>query len=279
MELWYEFVARCLPFSWTQYLFMQHALLAILLVTPLFGMLGTMVVNKRMAFFSDTIGHSALTGIAVGVIAGLHEPLWSMVAFAVFMALAVSFLKEYTRSSTDTIIGVFSATAVALGIVILSRGGGFAKYSRYLIGDLLSISPTEIAMLVLVAAGFFIYWFFSFNNVLLVSINSSLARSRGVNVRLNEIFFAVCLAVIVTVAIQWVGILIINSMLILPAAASRNLTSNMRQYQLVSVVIAVLSGLCGLIMSFYWDTATGATVVLFLAIFYLLSIPGRNWFH
>jgi zinc transport system permease protein len=217
MEVWYTLGGK-MPFSWTEHQFMLNALLAVLLVAPLFGMLGTMVVNNRMAFFSDTIGHSALTGIGIGVIMGLNQPLWAMIIFAVFMAVTISLLKEYTLTSTDTVIGVFSAVAVAAGIVILSRGGGFNKYSSYLIGDLLSISPEEIKILFIVSMIFLGYWFYSFNSLLLLSISPSLARSRGINVRLVEIAFTVALAVIVTVSIQWIGIMIINSLLVLPAA-------------------------------------------------------------
>lgn len=276
METWYELVDSLLPFSWAQYAFMKNALLAVLIVTPIFGMLGTMVVNNKMAFFSDTIGHSALTGIALGVILGLSNPLGAMVIFAIFMGVTVCGVKEMTHSSPDTVIGVFSATTVALGIVILSRGGGFNKYSRYLIGDLLNITPGELGLLVLIAAVFLIFWYFIFNRLMLLSVHPSIARSRGINVRMVEICFTVCLAVVVTVSIQWVGILIINSLLVLPGAAARNISSNMRRYHLVSVLIALFCGVAGLILSYYWDTATGATIVLLTAICYLVSIVQKR---
>jgi zinc transport system permease protein len=253
-------------------MFMQNALLAVLLVTPLFGLLGTMVVNNKMAFFSDALGHSALTGIAIGVILGMADPLWAMLTFSILLAVGISVVKASTTSSPDTIIGVFSATAVALGIVILSRAGGFTKYSRFLIGDLLSISPNELIMLVFLVLGVLIFWGFMFNQLLLVSINPSLARSRGSNVRLLEILFSIIMAIIVTISIQWVGLLIINSLLILPAAAARNISRDMRQYHLFSVSIALLSGLAGLLLSYYWDTATGATIVLCSAAFFLLTL-------
>jgi len=263
---------KLLPFSWTEHQFMLNALLAVLLVTPLFGMLGTMVVNNKMAFFSDTIGHSALTGIGIGVMMGLNQPLWVMIIFAVFMAVAVSLLKEYTLTSADTVIGVFAAAAVALGIVILSRGGGFNKYSGYLIGDLLSISPGELKLMLIVTGLFIGYWYYSFNPLMLISIHSSLARSRGINVRRVEIAFVVALAVIVTISIQWVGILIINSLLVLPAATARNFSAGIRQYHFLAILISGVSGITGLILSYYWDTATGATIVLVAAALYVVSL-------
>lgn len=272
METYYSAVQYLLPFQWIRYTFMQNALLAVLLVTPMFGILGTMVVNNKMAFFSDAIGHSALTGIAIGVLLGVQDPLWAMLCFAILLSIGISMVKNSGRSSPDTIIGVFSSTAVALGIVILSRGGGFTKYSRFLIGDLLSISSQEIIMLIVIFILVLLFWVFLFNKLLLVSVNSSLARSRGFNVNLVDILFGIIMAIIVTVSIQWVGILIINSLLVLPAAAARNLARNMRQYHLLSVLIAMVSGISGLILSYYWETATGATIVLCAAVLFILSL-------
>jgi zinc transport system permease protein len=275
MEMYYAWMQQWLPFEWAQYSFMLNALLAVLLVTPLFAILGTMVVNNKMAFFSDAIGHSALTGIAIGVLLGLQDPLAAMLAFAILLAIGISLVKAKGKSSPDTIVGVFSSAAVALGIVILSRGGGFAKYSNFLIGDLLSISTNQILMLVVVLFLVLLFWAVFFNQLLLVSVNPSLARSRGVRVGAIEIAFSIITAVVVTISIQWVGILIINSLLVLPAAAARNIAVNMRQYHLIALGIAVLSGLCGLICSYYWGTATGATIVLWASILFILSLFGK----
>lgn len=278
MEMWYALVNHLLPFSWTQYTFMKNALLAVLLVGPMFAIMGTMVVNNKMAFFSDTVGHSALTGIAIGVLLGFQDPLWIMVIFSVLLAVAISMLKALTAAPTDTIIGAVSATMVALGIVILSRGGGFNKYSRFLVGDLLSITPQEVLLLAFALVGVILLWGIMFNKFLLVSVNPSLALSRGIPVRLVETLFCITTAVVVTISIQWVGILIINSLLILPAAAARNISRNMRQYHVVSLLITFTSGIAGLLMSYYWSTATGATIVLFAALFYLVTLLAKPRF-
>ena len=156
-----------LPFEWAHYGFMQNALLAVLIVTPLLAFLGCMVVNNQMAFFSDAIGHSALTGIAIGAILGIANPLWSMLVFAFILAIGITFLRRYSAASSDTVIGIVMSFTVALGIVILSRGGGFNKYSRFLIGDLLSITPHEIAGLCAVAIVFVVLWITSFNRIFL----------------------------------------------------------------------------------------------------------------
>lgn len=271
MTVWYGLTNFLLPFEWSEHIFMKNALMAVLLVTPLFGMLGTAVVNNKMAFYSDALGHSALTGIAIGVILGLSNPLLSMVFFSIILAVGISAVKSSGTASPDTVIGVFSAAAVSLGIVILSRGGGFNKYSAYLIGDLLSITPNEIVLLAVVFVVVLILWGLVFNKLLLVSVNQSLAHSRGINVRFYETLFAVIMAVTVTISIQWVGLLIITSLLVLPAAASRNIANNVKQYTLISVAITLVSGISGLIISYYWGTATGATIVLVAALFYLMT--------
>ena len=274
MNAWYQLIGL-LPFEWAHYVFMKNALLAILLISPLFALLGCMVIHNQMAFFSEALGHAALTGIAIGVLLGMADPLWSMTAFAVLLALAVSALRRYSAASTDTIIGLVMSFTVALGVVLLSRGGGFARYSRYLIGDILTITPAEIARLLAVLTGVATLWLLFFNRLFMASISRSLAGSRGIRVGLVEAVFSVIVAVVVTVSIPWIGLLVINSMLVLPAAASRNIASNTPRYILGAVLISLVSGVGGLLCSYYWGTATGATIVLFAMGFFLLSFIPR----
>lgn len=278
LELWYHIVDFLLPFEWTKHEFMKNALLAVLLLTPLFGLLGTMVVSNRMAFFSDSIGHGAFTGIALGALLGGIRPIWGAILFSILFAVTITVIKNKSRASTDTIIGVFSSMAVAVGLVIMSKGGDFNKYSSYLVGDLLSIAPFEILLLFLAFVAVIILWFLIFNRVLLISINQSLAASRGMNTLLVEILFTAAIAVVVTITIQWVGLLIINSLLVLPAAASRNVTGNVRQYHAVSVGVSMFSGVAGLVFSYYWNTATGATIVLIAAAMFFLLFLFRKRF-
>ena len=271
MNLVYEIIETVLPFSFAEFDFMKNALIAVLLVTPLFGMLGTMAVNNKMAFFSDALGHSALTGIAIGVMLGAGSPVICMLAFGILFGLGIRKVKSSTRASSDTVISVFSSASIALGIVILSKSGGFAKYSSYLIGDILTVSPSYIKILAVVLVITYIIWYFVYNNLLLLSINPSLSSSRGVKNARTETIFVVIVAVAVMLSIKQIGILTINSLLILPAAAARNIASNSRQYHVISTAISVFCGVFGLIISFYADTAAGATMVLLAAGVYFIS--------
>ena len=271
MELIYDIIETILPFSFARFDFMKNALLAVLLVTPLFGMLGTMAVNNKMAFFSDALGHSALTGIAIGVALGIGDPLVCMLAFGIVFGLAIRKVKSGTKASSDTVISVFSSVSMALGIVILSGSGGFAKYSSYLIGDILTVSPAYVGLMAVVLAGTYIVWCFIYNDLLLLSVNPSLSASRGIKNALTENIFVVILAVAVMLSIKQIGILTINSLLILPAAAARNVSSNSRQYLVLSTVISLFCGIAGLVISFYAGTAAGATMVLIAAAVYFVT--------
>ena len=277
MELLYALLGA-LPFDWLQHGFMKNAFLAVLLVTPLFGLLSTMVVSNRMAFFSDSLGHGAFTGLAVGVLLGWLSPLLSLVAFSVVFALLITYIKNRSSASTDTIIGVFSSTGIALGLMLMSRGGGFNKYSSYLIGDLLSISPEEIGSLFFVFLAVVLVWALVFNSLLVLSINASFARSRGVAAFLTEGLFASVLAVVVAVSIQWVGLLIINSLLVLPAAAARNIAQDVKSYHLLSVAIALLSGVAGLLLAYYCNMAAGASIVVVAAAVFFLTLALKPYF-
>ncbi|MFP4013182.1 MAG: metal ABC transporter permease [Chitinispirillaceae bacterium] len=273
MELWYS-ICSLLPFEWTDYTFMQNALLAVILIAPLFALPGCLVVNNQMSFFSDAIGHAALSGIAIGALAGISQPLPSMIIFAVILACIISLLRKNGVVSTDTVIGLVMAGSVALGVVILSRQGGFNKYSKYLIGDLLSITGSDLLTMGITLVFVFGVWVLLFNRLFLISFNPTVARSRGIKVWYYELFFSVLVAVIVTLAVQWIGILVINSLLILPAAAARNLSSNLRTYIVSSVMISFVSSVCGLFLSYYMATATGATIVLVaLGIYGLSFLP------
>jgi len=276
MSIVYSMLETILPFDFIKYNFMKNAIVAVLLITPLLGMLGTMAVNNKMAFFSDALGHSAFTGIALGVLLGIENNLISMIAFGIFLALIITRVKSSKVASADTVISVFSSTAIALGLVILSFGGKFSSYSQYLIGDILSITPSELLLLFVCLVVVTIVWGLIYNKLLLVSINEDLAASRGIKTVWVENIFVVLVAVVVMLSIKWVGILLINSLLILPAAAARNVSKNSKQYMSFSIIIALLCGLFGLIISFYINTSAGATIVLLCAVVFFITYVFRR---
>ena len=275
MDTVYSILGAILPLEAYQYSFMKNAFLAVLLLTPLLGLLGTMAVNHQMAFFSDALGHSALTGIGLGIILGLRNDLVAMLVFGIIWAVLICVIKQSGSASADTVISVFSSTSVAAGLLILARGGKFAKYSALLIGDILAVTPGDLLWLLLALAATLALWALLYNSLLLTSVDSFLARSRGIRTRLVEIAFVVMVAVAVMLSIRWVGVMLINALLILPAAAGRNIARSARQHAVWSVVLALFSGLAGLTLSYYLDTSAGASIVLVSALCYAVFLAVR----
>jgi len=275
MDLWYRAV-ELLPFSWVSYEFMKNALLSVVIVTPCFGLVGTMVVGNKMAFFSDVIGHSALTGIAIGVIMGFTDVRPVMIIFAIILSLAINIILEKTKASSDTVIGVFSASTVALGVALLSRGGSFSKYSVFLVGDILSVTRMEIIYLVILLAVVIMFWIFFGSYLALISVEPSLAYDRIISPFAVRTLFSILVALVVILSIRWVGLLIINSLFILPAASSRLISASLRDYFFRSMLISLLSGISGLIISFYAGSACGASIVLCSAVVYIIILAAKS---
>ena len=276
MSIWYA-ILNWLPFQWLSMNFMKNALLAVLLMGPLFGLLSTMIVTGKMSFFSDALGHSGFTGIAIGVLCGSALPMGWAVALAVAFALLFSYVRGRTTHASETIISVFSSTAVALGIFIATmNGSSFTKFNRYLIGDILSVTPGEIGLLLIVLVLVVILWILASNRLALTAVHPQLASSRGIPVRGYETLFTVSIAVVVTLAMSWVGLMVINSLLVLPAAASRNIARNLREYHRFSILGALLAGILGLITSYYLGCSTGAVISLYLALYFTVTFCFRK---
>ena len=275
VNFWY-WLLSWLPFEWAApdpMLFMKNALLAVLVVTPLFGLLSTMVVESRMAFFSDALGHSAFTGMAIGALCGLAQPVGAAVLFSVVIALLFTLVRQKTHMASDTAISVFSSAAVALGIFLSTLGGqSFTKFNNLLIGDILSVAPGEIGLLALILLGLLVLWITSFNQMMLSSVHQALADSRGIRVVWKNFLFTAAIAVVVTITMTWVGLLVINALLVLPGAAARNVARNLPQYHLVSVLGGVVCGIGGLMVSYYLGTSTGASITLLLALWFFLTL-------
>ena len=276
MSLWYWF-CDILPIEMLRWDFMKNALLALLLMAPLFGLMSTMIVTGRMSFFSDALGHSAFTGIAIGAICGMSAPTWAAVLFSVVFALIFSYVRSRSNQAADTLIGVFSSTAVALGIFIATIGGGsFTKYNKYLIGDILSVTSTEIGLLALVLLAVLVFWVLCANRLTLTAIHPQLASSRGIPVGLSQTLFTVAIAVVVTLSISSVGLLILNSLMVLPGASARNVSKNLRQYHGFSVLFALLAGIGGLTVSYYLGCSAGAAISLILAVIFAVTFALRK---
>lgn len=277
MDALYRVMDVLLPFDIFRMSFMKNALLAMLLLTPLLALFGTMAVNRRMAFFSDALGHSALAGVGIGMLLGMQNELISMIVFGIIWAVMISRINRTGGESADTIISVFSSTGIAVGLLILSRDGSFSRYSALLAGDVLAVAPSDLVWLAIALPVGVLLWALLYNKLLMTAVNPALAQSRGIGTKWVEYAFVSLVAVAVMLSIRWVGVLLINALLILPAAAARNISRTTRQHALISVLLGLLCGVGGLVVTCYLNTGVGAAVVLCAAVCYAVTLPLRRF--
>ena len=176
---------------------MKHALLAILLIAPLFGLMSTMIVTGRMSFFSDALGHSALAGVGIGMLLGVQSELISMMVFGIIWAVMISRINRTAGESADTIISVFSSTGIAVGLLILSHNGSFSRYSALLAGDVLAVAPQDLLWLAIALPVGVGLWALLYNKLLMTAVNPALAQSRGIGTKWVEYAFVSLVAVAV----------------------------------------------------------------------------------
>ncbi len=270
-RLIFHFIDIVLPIEAFSMAFMKRALIGVVILAPLCAAMGVQVVNFSMAFFSDAISHSAFTGVALGLIFSLN-PYISMVLFGLLVGLAITQVKHESSLSNDTVVGVFFSATVALGIVIISAQKGLThELQGYLYGDILTLSYNEIVFIMFLAVLVGGFLAFSYNKLVIMGVNRPLAHSNAVPVRVYDYLFALFLALVVMVTIRVVGLLLVTAMLIVPAAAGRNVARNVSQMFWLSTVFAMFSGITGLLASYYCDAAAGASIILVSCIVFLIT--------
>jgi len=256
---------------------MQRALLAALFLTPLCALLGVFVTARRMSFFSDTISHGALAGIALGFWWGFTDPTVPMVGFSLLMAAAILWLREKTELLTDTIMALLLSGAVSFGIIVFSLLRTYrGEMHRFLFGDILAVSQREvvIAALLLCVVGGWVFW--QLNALTLITAQEDLAHVSGIRVRTMNYSFVFALTLTVAMSIRLMGIILVTSLLVIPPAAARNISGTLRSHILYSIGLGLLSGLVGTVFSYQFELPCGPAIVLVaVAVFTLLLIVNR----
>ncbi len=272
MEHVYSVMDLLLPFAWAEPFFMKRALLAVLLVAPVCAAMGVMVVNFRMAFFSDAISHSAFTGVALGILLGV-DPRFTLIIFGALVGLGIMAIRGRSSLSVDTIIGVFLSFSVALGIVVVSAKKGLTRdLHAYLFGDVFAVSPSELGLMLILAVVCAAFLVVFFNDLFLIGVNERVAKAHGVNVKALQYFYALLLALVVTFTIRVIGLLLVTAMLVVPAATGRNLARSVRTMFWSAILVGSLSGIAGLVTSFYVKGAVGGgTIILIACLLFMIS--------
>ena len=258
-----------------QYTFFQHALAGALLASLLCAMIGTYVVTRRLVIAGGGVAHASLGGVGIGAYFGF-PPLLGAAAFALLSGLSIHALARRDVRE-DSAIAMLWTFGMSVGIMAAYLTPGFmTELPLYLFGDILSVTPGEIGMLALVLLAVIVFWIFYSNRLTLTAIHPQLASSRGIPVGLSQTLFTAAIAVVVTLSISSVGLLILNSLLVLPGASARNVARNLKQYHGFSVLFAFLAGVVGLTVSYYSGCSAGAAISLGLAAIFAVTFCLRK---
>ena len=267
-----------IPLECMQMRFMQEAFIGILLLAPLAAAAGIQVVNFRMAFFSDAIGHSVFAGVAIGLLLSV-SPHWSMPVTALLVGGGIMLLKRCSRLSSDTVIGVFYSAVAAAGLALVSRNPGVAKdMQTFLYGDILTVSGGEIAYLFILSLAFYIFQIFAFNKLMITGLDEKLAKAHNIPTALYEYIYVGLLALIVIVAVRATGVLLVTALLIIPSAAARNLASGAGKMVFFALLFGLVSGIAGLLLSAqeFINASSGAMIVLTASTIFFITLFFRK---
>lgn len=267
-------VAGMLPFECMKLRFMQEAFLGVLLTAPLAAAAGIQVVNFRMSFFSDAIGHSAFAGVALGLIFGLSPDL-TMPLLALAIGIGIMAMKQRSALSSDTVIGVFFSAVVAFGLALVSRNPNVARDMQvFLYGDILTVTHNDLLYLFLLFCVFFMFQVFAYNRLNAIGIHEQLARTHRIHTAFYQYVYVALLSLVVIFSVKSAGVLLVTALLIVPAASARNLSKSSGMMFWISIIIGVCSGISGLLISAQpWaETASGATIVLCACVIFCISL-------
>lgn len=266
-------VIGLLPFDCLQPRFMRQALLGLLLLSPMTAMLGIHVLNFRMAFFSDAVGHSAFAGLAFGLILGA-PPQTAALVFGVLVGIFIMGVQRKSGLSADAAIGIVFSAVVAFGLAVVSRAPSLSRdIQQYLYGDILTLGEGEIGILAILLCSLTIFEFFGWNRLIALSLSPALAKVDGISTAFWQYLFGAILALVVMFSVRAVGVLLVTAMLVVPAACGRKLAWNMRGLFWCTMIVSISSSFIGLLLSAqeWLATASGATIILVSCAWFALS--------
>ena len=267
-----------------QYAFLTNALVAALIIGPLLGALGPLVVVKRLAFFSEAVGHGALTGVALGILLGepATQPLAALFTFWVIFALLLHWIKSRTQIPYDALVGVFLSFAIALGAALLlyvAKKVNVHILENVLFGSILTVRDTDLLVMLMLAVVCVVLMIHSGNRALISSLAPDLARVRGINVRLYDYVFVLLIALVTVASVKIIGAILVGALLLIPATAARLISRSGREFFWYSILFATVSCLLGILlpMAGALPIPSGAAIVLIASLGFLFALLVRRW--
>lgn len=268
-----------------KYGFVINALICAILIGPILGGLGTMVVTKKMAFFSEAIGHAAMTGIGLGILIGepYYSPYISLFTYCILFGLLINYTKNRTKMSSDTLIGVFLSMSIALGGTLLIYVAGKVNshiLENILFGSILTVNDTDIYILIITSIIIIFILIPYFNSMLLASFNPNLAQVKKVNVKLLEYIFIVIVTIITIASVKIIGSILVEALLLIPAASAKNLSNSMKSFILYSIFFALISCILGIYIPIQYAISipSGGAIILVASTIFITTIIIKTLF-
>lgn len=256
--------------------FMQRAILAGAILGALLAVLGVFATLRRMAFFGEGIAHASLAGIALAVMTNL-APLPVAIVWSLGVAVALFFIERSTRLPRDTVLGILFTASMAFGVALMSKMPGYQpELLNYLFGSILGIGQTDIVILAVASAVILGLIFLNFRALTLLSLNEDAARIAGIRADLVTLALYCALAVAMVLGARMLGIVLVSALLIIPAATARIAASSLRQFVVFAIVAAEIAIIGGIILSYFGDLPTGATIVLTSAALFLVTLLAKS---
>lgn len=259
-----------------QYEFMQRAFIAGILIAILASISGTFIVLKRYSLMSETLAHTALVGVAVGLVTGVN-PLWVAVVVAILSAWLIEYLRTSFSLYSDSILSILLSGALAIAIIIVSLGGAFNNsLFSYLFGSILSVSNEDvITILIFGSIALSLLLIFS-KQLYFIAYDEEVARVSGIKVKLLNYFLVSVVAIIIALSIRVVGSLLIGALMVIPTVSALQYRVGFMPTMLISLFFALFSVSVGMIISFYFSLPSGATIVLCVLSLFVISLVANK---
>lgn len=261
-----------------KYAFVANSVISILIIGPVLGALGTMVVSKRLAFFSNAVGHAALTGVAIGILLGepVTAPYTSLFGFCILFAIYMNFTRNHTGMSQDTLIGIFLATSLAVGsslLLFVTRTINTHILDTIMFGSILTVNDKDLSVLFVIALISIVSGLFYFNRMVLVSFNPVLAEVRGIRSKLMDYLFILMITLVTVASVKIIGAVLVEALLLIPAAAAKNVSRSLKWFVIFSVVFSTVSGIIGILVPIENDIPipSGGAIIITAFLLFLIT--------
>jgi zinc transport system permease protein len=255
-----------------EYDFMQRAFIAGMFIALLASVSGTFIVLKRYSMMSETLAHSALVGVAVGLVGGFN-PLWMAVVVAILSAWLIEYLRLSFSLYSDSILAILLSGSLAIAVIIVSLGGAFNNsLFSYLFGSILSVSSEDVTVIVGFGSVALMLLLLFYKELYFIAYDEEVAKVSGIRVRFLNFLLVSVVAVIIALSIRVVGSLLIGALMVIPTVSALQYRVGFLPTMFISLLIALFSVASGMILSFYYSLPSGATIVLCVLVLFIISL-------